>query len=197
MRSPIFYIINGMTLYRLIAAPILIVLVILGQRDLFKWLLAVSFLTDAVDGFFARRFKVTSTFGTRLDSIADDSTIITAIVAMCVWNLSFLLQEIIPVSVLFILYAVQNILALFRYRRPTSFHTYTAKAAAVAQAIFLLSFFFVSSPVHWLFYLMFVLTVIDLTEETILVFLLYRYKTNVKGVYWVLKRKKEDKTLAQ
>ncbi|MBS1532259.1 MAG: CDP-alcohol phosphatidyltransferase family protein [Bacteroidetes bacterium] len=185
----LYIFINGITLYRLIAAPILIILVIAGKPDVFKWLLLISFLTDAVDGFFARKYKITSAFGARIDSLADDGTILAAIVGLCVLRSQFILDEIVPVSFLFVLYAAQNILAFSKYKRTTSFHTYAAKAAAVSQAIFLLAFFFMPNPVYWLFFLMVALTSIDLLEEIILVVILPDYRINVKGLYWILTEK--------
>lgn len=188
-RSTNFYIINGLTLYRLFAAPFLIVLAVFEQFDLFKWLLLVSFLTDAVDGFFARKYKISSAFGARIDSLADDCTVLAAITGMCILRSSFFLSEIIPIAILLLLYLVQNVLALLKYKRPTSFHTYTAKVAAVSQAAFLITFFFLPCPVYWLFYLMVVLTSIDLLEEILLVMVLPDYKTNLKGLYWVLAKR--------
>jgi CDP-diacylglycerol--glycerol-3-phosphate 3-phosphatidyltransferase len=189
MKKPVFYIINGMTLYRLISGPFLVLLIILNHPPLFKWLLLISFLTDAIDGFLARKYRTTSAFGARLDSVADDITILAAIIAMFVWHLAFILSEVIPLAILLILYLVQNTLALRRYKRLTSFHTYSAKVAAIAQAAFLISFFFTSSP-SWMFYVMALLTAIDLLEEIILVIILPDYRTNVKGVYWVSKQRK-------
>jgi len=46
-----YYTVNAITLYRLLAAPVLLLLLLNGQLILFKWLLAVSFLTDAIDGY--------------------------------------------------------------------------------------------------------------------------------------------------
>ncbi|MFZ1306482.1 MAG: CDP-alcohol phosphatidyltransferase family protein, partial [Ferruginibacter sp.] len=54
-----WYIINGITVYRIIAAPFLLILLFTGKVDIFKWLLALSFFTDLIDGFLARKFKVT------------------------------------------------------------------------------------------------------------------------------------------
>lgn len=195
-RNTSFYIINSLTVYRLCAAPFLIILAIFGQFNLFKWLLLVSFLTDAVDGFFARKYKITSSFGARIDSLADDCTILAAIIGMCILHSLFFLHEIIPVAVLLLLYLVQNVLAFRKYKRTTSFHTYTAKVAAVLQAAFLITFFFIPYLVYWLFYLMVVLTGIDLLEEIILVLILPVYKTNVKGLYWILAKRSSKKDQA-
>jgi CDP-diacylglycerol--glycerol-3-phosphate 3-phosphatidyltransferase len=189
MKKALFYVVNLLTFYRLIVAPFLIYLVIVGHFNLFKWLLMVSFATDAIDGYLARRYKLTSVFGAHLDSIADDCTILAAIVGMCILDPLFILYKDVPVIILLLFYLVQNVLAFVRYRRPTSFHTYLAKIAAVSQAAFLLTYFFLPDPVQWLFYLMVSLTILDLAEEIILVILLPEYRTNVKGWFWLKKEK--------
>jgi cardiolipin synthase len=80
MHKRSYYMVNGITLYRLMAAPLLVLLVINNRFDLFKWLLAISFFTDALDGYLARRYHVISIAGSKLDSIADDLTIVTGII---------------------------------------------------------------------------------------------------------------------
>jgi len=44
-------------------------------------------------------------------------------------------------------------------------------------------------PLRWFFYLTAAATLMDLTEEILLVFLLPQWQANVKGVYWVLKNR--------
>ena len=76
-----------------------------------------------------------------------------------------------------------------RYGKISSFHTYSAKIAAVFQAVFLLLFFFLPRPIYILFYLTATITIIDLAEEISLVLLLPQWKANVKGLYWIIKKK--------
>jgi CDP-diacylglycerol--glycerol-3-phosphate 3-phosphatidyltransferase len=187
MRKPAYYIVNGLTLYRLIAAPVIIILIFTHLPEIFKWLLALSFFTDAIDGFLARRERVTSIFGSKLDSVADDLTILAALVGIVVYKWDFILEKKIIIIILLFLYLLQNSLALVRYKKITSFHTYSAKVAAVFQGIFLILVFFTEKPNEILFYAAVVLTIIDLLEEIILVLLLSEWKTNVRGLYWVLK----------
>jgi CDP-diacylglycerol--glycerol-3-phosphate 3-phosphatidyltransferase len=188
-----YYIVNLITRYRIAAAPVLIGLIITHQVVLFKWLLAVSFLTDAVDGYLARKYKVTSRFGSRLDSIGDDLTIAAAIIGLFVIKPEFISSQIVVVCILLILFVLQNIFAYVRYRRQTSFHTYIAKAAAVLQGFFMLCIFFLPQPVLILFYIAALTTIIDLIEEIILISMLPKWQSDVKGVYWVLRKKKKKK----
>ncbi|MGZ3776751.1 MAG: CDP-alcohol phosphatidyltransferase family protein [Mucilaginibacter sp.] len=190
-RTRKFYIINGITFYRMLVAPVLVYLIVAQRFDIFKWLLLLSFFTDAIDGYLARMYKITSAFGSRIDSIADDLTIIAAIVGIYVWHPAFILYEIVPVSILLALYLVQNTFALIRYRRLTSFHTYSAKIAAILQGIFMIAYFFLPYPIYWLFYLVVIFTVFDLVEEIVLILSLRIYRTNVRGLYW-LKKEKHD-----
>jgi len=182
-----YKIVNGITIYRLLAAPLLVVLILTGRTEEFKWLLALSFLTDAIDGYLARRFKVVSILGSRLDSIADDFTIGAAILGAIVFKKDFLRQEAGLVTLLVGLYILQTVLAVIRYKKISSFHTYSAKGAAVMQAVFLLLLFFLSKPPYTLFYVAAGATIFDLVEEILLVLMLPQWKTDVKGLYWVLK----------
>lgn len=188
MNKPIYYVVNGLTLYRLLAAPVLLFFVITGQIDVFKWLLAASFLTDAIDGYMARRFGVTSEQGSKLDSIADDLTVVAAIAGLFVLRPEFIREQWSVIIPLAVLYGLQLTLALVRYGKISSFHTYLAKGAAVLQGVFLVLAFF-AEPIVPLFYAVALLTAIDLLEEAALVVVLPRWQVNVKGLYWVWKKK--------
>lgn len=189
-----FYIINSLTIYRLGAAFILLALILMGEEQVFKWLLPISFFTDAIDGTLARRFHVESRWGSMIDSIADDLTILMAVIAAFRFKPEFIENQILPILILVGLYLVQTGLAVARYGKITSFHTYAAKIAAVFQGLFLVLLFILPEPPIVLFYFLFITTVIDLVEEIILVIVLPDWQRNVKGLYWVLKKKQERQT---
>lgn len=191
--KPSFYIINGITLYRVIAAPVLLALLLEGYHELFKWLLLLSFFTDFIDGFLARKFKVTSVVGTKLDSIGDDLTVLVAMIGLVKLRPDFVKEQLVFFVILFILFLVQVSLALYRYRKLTSFHTYLAKLAAFAQGVFLLLAFFLEQPIMILFYAAVLITFLELIEEIMMVALIPRWRTNLKGLYWVLKNKRRKK----
>lgn len=183
--------INGITVYRIIAAPFLLILVFTGHYNLFKWLIGVSFFTDLIDGHLARTFKVTSILGTKLDSIGDDLTVLVGLIALYVMFPAFITEQLVILITVISLFAVQTVFAIIRYGRITSFHTLLAKTAALLQGIFLLVSFFMGEPVKILFYTAAIITALELAEEIILVGLLKKWKANVSGIYWVLKRKSQ------
>jgi phosphatidylglycerophosphate synthase len=178
-----YYIVNSVTLWRVVMAPLVICLALLHKEDLFKWLLALSFLTDAVDGLLARKYHVTSKKGSRLDSVGDDLTVLAAFIGMLEFKMDFVRQQQLILLSLAGLWLLQLVLALVRYRRPTSFHTWLAKGAAILQGLFLLLLFFLPSPPLLLFYLASIITSLDLIEEIIMVILLKEWKTDIKGLY--------------
>jgi phosphatidylglycerophosphate synthase len=187
-----YYVINGITFYRLLSAPGILFLAYNRDLEIFKWLLALSFFTDAIDGYLSRAFNVSSLFGTKLDSIADDATVAVAILSLWVLRKDFIVDHWLTFGVLLSLFAIQTATALVKYRKITSFHTYMAKAAAVLQGIFFILFFFEAGIATPIFYAAAVLTGIELVEEIFLVFTLPEWKANVKGLFWVWKDRKRD-----
>lgn len=190
MNKRIYYIVNGITFYRTLTAPLLIFLIIYKQMDWFKWLLTLSFLTDAIDGFLARKFKVTSIAGAKLDSIGDDLTVIAGTIGMIAFKSAFLKEEIFFIILLLSLFVLQTVLAFVKFGKMTSFHTYAAKAAAILQGVFLILLFFLPNPLYELFYAATFVTAFELMEEIIITFWLPKWRTNVKGLYWILKAEK-------
>lgn len=189
MKKSSYYIINSITLYRLIAAPFLIFFVFAGETGLFRWLLAFSFFTDAIDGYLARRYNTVSIMGAKLDSWGDDLTVLAGTIGLIVLKNSFFPEEYIWLLLLFALFLVQFGLALYRYGKATSFHTKLAKLAAVLQGSFLILCFFFPEPPRLLFYITVAVTALELLEEIILIFLLPKWKADVKGIYWIMRER--------
>lgn len=188
-----YYLINGITVYRIIAAPVLLILLFNGQFNIFKWLLGVSFFTDLIDGFLARKFKVASVVGAKLDSIGDDLTVVVGMIGLLVIKPDFIKEQKVLLIILFSLFLIQSAYALIRYRKLTNFHTRLAKLAALLQGVFLILSFFSEKPVLILFYTAAIITFLELVEEIILVGLLPVWETNIKGLYWVIKRSEKIK----
>ena len=184
-----YYVVNAITMYRLASAPVLLLLAYLGYHDLFKWLIAFSFFTDAIDGPISRKYKVTSVFGAKLDSVADDATVIVATIALWFINPEFIRGHWPAIVVMVGFLTIQMIAALMAYGKVTSFHTYLAKTAAVAQAIFFFTIYFNTPLVEAAFYLAIVISIVQQIEDIIIVIVEPEWRANVKGLYWVLREK--------
>ena len=191
MSKRAFYLVNAVSIYRLMAAPLLVILALTGFYDAFKWLLPVSFFTDMADGYLARKYKVSSKFGSFLDSIADDLTVIAGIVGLFAWKMDFIRENKVIVIALLALLVIQNVIALIKYKKLSSFHTYGAKLSALFQGVFLILMFLLPEPVYPLFYAAVIISALDLIEEIIMVILIPKWVTDVKGLYWVFKNREK------
>jgi hypothetical protein len=97
------------------------------------------------------------------------------------------------IAIVLSLHLIQMLISLYRYGKPSSFHSYSAKLAAFGIGVFVLATFdFDFYP--WLFFLACFLLVLDAVEESILVLLLPNWKNDVKGIYWVVRKKRVAKT---
>lgn len=186
-KKPAFYFINALTYYRFFMGIGLIIMAIVGQLDLFKWLLPVSFFTDLIDGTLARKFKVETVMGAKLDSVSDDLTVAAAIVGMFLFKWEFAINNLNLLLIVLGLFAIQTIYAFVAYKRATSFHTYLAKLAAILQGCFFILLFLLPEPLMTLFYAAAIITSLELIEEIIIIRFLKVWRTNVKGLYWVIR----------
>ena len=178
--------------YRLAASPILLVLIWFLEREFFSWLLLISYSTDAIDGFLARKLKIASPRGSQLDSMGDQVTLAIGLIGLFVFENDFIKENIILIIIAFIPYLVQMIIAYFKYGKATAFHTYLAKLSAIMQSAFILwSLFF--SPDYTLFYIMIAIGLLETFEEITLIFMYDEWASDIKGIYWALRDKKRLK----
>lgn len=99
-RKDLFTIPNMLSLFRLVLIPVYVI-IYLNATDTVDYIiaaaiLAVSCLTDMIDGQIARRFNMISTIGKFLDPVADKATQFTLTVCLAItypilWNLAGLM----------------------------------------------------------------------------------------------------------
>ncbi|AKD05336.1 hypothetical protein PKOR_22620 [Pontibacter korlensis] len=181
---------DWLSVSRIILIPFLLVFIAMEKNSVVGWLVLLGFLTDALDGFLARKLNKTSKRGTKLDSIGDMLLIASALLGLFWLYTDFVVEHAWPALTAIGLFLLQFILSRIRYGKSSSFHTYMAKITAVALALMLVSSFFFGI-VPWLYYLAFIAAIVEAVEEIMLVFVLEKQRENVKGLYWVLKEGKE------
>jgi len=181
-----FNIADWFSFYRIVAIPLLMAFLLLGDRELFTWFLLVSYSTDAIDGFLARRFELSSARGAQLDSLGDQLTLIAGLLGLWTFERTFIMENLMLISIAFLPYVLQMVIAFMKYGKTTAFHTYLAKISAILQAVFILwTLFF--GPVYWLFYLMIAVGILETIEEITLIFMYDQWVEDVRGIYWALK----------
>ena len=158
------------------------------RRELFQWLLLACLLSDILDGLIARMFHLSSPLGAFLDSTADMLMSIIAALGLFAFQKEFLAAHFAPLAVVVTLHIVEMLAALVRYGKLSSFHTLLVRAAAYLQGIFIMSLFLWG---YWagIFYAMVAISVLAYAEEFVLLYVLPKWTPDVRGLYWVLRRK--------
>jgi len=183
---------NVLSSCRIAVAPVLLWCVFTGHVKLFTWLLLAALISDIADGVIARMFQMQTKLGAVLDSTGDMATYISAVTGIFVFKFDFIRSHWLPIAVILTFYVMEKISAYLRYSRIlNAFHTYLSKSTAYAQGAFVMSLFLFGFKWYF-FYPAMALGVIANIEEIILARLLPRYEKDVKGLYWVLKRKQQQ-----
>jgi CDP-diacylglycerol--glycerol-3-phosphate 3-phosphatidyltransferase len=123
---------NLLSVLRMLLVPVLLALAWAGASGPFLVCLALSFATDILDGWTARRLGLTTRLGATLDSWADLLTYSALI--LCTWWLrpDFVRQELLVIAIAAASYFPPIVVGLVKYRRLISYHTRLAKLSACA-----------------------------------------------------------------
>lgn len=176
---------NLITLLRLASTPLLLALAWHGQGTAFLVLLAAGFGSDVLDGWLARRLGQSSELGARLDSLCDLAVYVT--VALGGWWLwpELLRAEAPFFAALLASLVLPGVLALVRFRRLTSYHTWLAKIAVAAAGLSVL-LLFAGGPA-WPLRLAVPLGVAAALEAIAITLLLREPASNVRSLWHLLR----------
>ena len=180
---------NILSLYRIVIFPFILYLIIFKNQGLFAIFITISLVTDSLDGIIARVFKMQTQIGAKLDSWADVLTYLLAFSAMYIfkWNdLKFYKLAIITVLAAYLL---SYFIMFLKFRHIIGLHTYLFKVTGYIQGAFIVLLFMYKFYAP-LFYLSVSLALLACIEEIVILFILQKPRSNVKGLYWVLKDKR-------
>ncbi len=106
---------NILTGLRIALTPIIIVFGLNNNLKVVIILTIIASLTDMLDGFLARKWNVISTFGAKLDTVADKFFAISLVICLMKKN-----SLLIPVFILEILISVINLFYYIKYNNVKS-----------------------------------------------------------------------------
>lgn len=145
---------NILSLARLVVfLPVLWVLALNEQSEWLGVVLIAALVTDALDGFCARRLGQVTALGAKLDSVADNSLMLSAVI----WLLTLRPEVLhdrngVVLAAAVAMWSVAIAIGWLRFRRFANLHLYSDKIAAAIGGVFLIVSF-VSGFHPWLYYL--------------------------------------------
>lgn len=75
---------NIITIVRIFLVPVVVWAIIAGRPDVAFWLFLAAGVSDAVDGFIAKRFGMQSELGAYLDPLADKALLVSIYVTLAI-----------------------------------------------------------------------------------------------------------------
>ncbi len=176
---------NLLSGFRFVAAPFLLYMAWHGYNIAFLWLLAIAFLTDALDGLAARLTGQVTQFGAKLDSWGDMITYLTiAIGSWWLWP-NIVLRESIYVAMVICSYLLPVAVGMSKFGSFTSYHTWGVKFAAVSMAL-TLYILFLGGPA-WPFRIAAFICMLAAVEEIAITLLLPEMQSNIASILDVLR----------
>lgn len=145
--------------------------------------LLIAGMTDVLDGFIARRRGSMTEYGSKLDSVADMSVLISVIFWIILLRPEIFLDHRVLLPLWITIEALSIIVGWIKFRRIANLHLYSAKAAGVAAYIFVvLAFIFGYNEV--LFYIAFVMLTISSVEALALQLFCSRVDEHMKSIIY-------------
>lgn len=191
--SQILSVPNLLSLFRICLIPAILALAYFGYPRLVLVGFVVCLLLDFTDGLIARRFNLASELGAKLDTWADLAMF--GALAACAW---WLWPEVVRREAPFVLaalasYVLAIVIGLWKFKRLTSYHTWTGKLSVVLMGCASL-LLFAGGPAGPLKVAVIILIAAEL-EEIAITLALPELRTNVPSFRHALRvRRQVEKT---
>lgn len=189
-KERIFNIPNILSFYRLLSFPVVLWFIFSGWETLFLIFVIINLITDALDGFLARKLRQKTEFGAKLDSTADKLNYALAIIGIFV----FKYEEIQPHLTSFLIFVGLGITYLthsfIKFGKISSLHTYATKIGGYIQGVFFL-LLFTYDFITPFYYFMIIWAILSVLEMIAIQIIIPDMKSNMKGLYWVLKNNRK------
>ncbi|MEW6645712.1 MAG: CDP-alcohol phosphatidyltransferase family protein [Pseudomonadota bacterium] len=172
---------NLLSLLRLLATPVMLWFAWHGQHEAFLWLMLAAWLSDALDGWLARRLNQRTALGARLDSWGD-LAFYTAL-SLGAWWLwpERLRAEGVAIVAIITSYLLPAVIGFIKFRQLPSYHTRAVKVAAVVTAMGVIGLLFFD--LGWPLRLAALVCAYAALEEVAITLRLRTLRSNIRS-YW-------------
>ena len=175
---------------RALAVPVLLVLAWAGRETAFTWVLIPALLSDIFDGLIARVYGLESRLGAMLDSLADSLMLLVSVYGIWAFHPEVIREHAWLCGTAVGLWVLEDVAALLRYGRLSSYHTYLSKVVANLLGLFI-GWLFVLGFEPWLLYVAAGASIVASLEELLLLCLLPQWRADVRGAWWVWREGRE------
>ena len=171
--------------FRIVAAPFMLLFAWYGLSNWFLALFAVALLSDAIDGYLARKLHQTSELGAHLDTIGDLTTLL--ILPLGVWWLwpDIFVRETQYILLALSAYLLPLLVGFLKFKHLPSYHTWASKTMVVLMSIAVFTLLLLDYPL--LFRVFALVQILVGIEEIAITFSLCRLRSNVPS-YWHARR---------
>jgi len=182
---------NSVSFLRILMAPVLFYFAFTQQPYWFIGVLLFAEFTDVLDGFLARKLQQITDMGSHLDSWGD--FVIYSTIAVCAWILwpDILQREIVYFTFIVLSFTLPALIGFIKFRRFTSYHTWSVKFAVVITVTgYILLFTGLS---EWPFRVAALFCLYAAAEEIAITLLIRREHVDVRSLLQALKYRRENK----
>jgi len=184
----IYNIPNLVSFLRILLAPVLFYFALTQQHYWFIGTLLFAEFTDVLDGYLARKLKQITRMGSHLDSWGD--FIIYSTIAICAWILwpEITLREFNYFIIIVISFTLPTVIGFIKFRRFTSYHTWSVKIAVAVTIIGYILLF--TGLADWPFRIAAFFCLYSAIEEIAITLLSEHEHVDVRSLFQILKQRR-------
>ncbi len=187
---------NIISSYRLLVDPVILYFIIAGKENLFSIFLIINLLSDALDGFLARRLKQETEIGAKLDGFADNFTYVLAFIGIFVFKMEDIRPHMISFIFMITMLVSTVIVSLVKFRKFPTYHLYTTKAGGYIEGGFFILLFSVGFITPY-YYLVVAWAVMGAIECITINLMIPEMRSDIKGLYWVIRERNAHKKVPE
>ncbi|MFZ2287434.1 MAG: CDP-alcohol phosphatidyltransferase family protein [Bacteroidales bacterium] len=195
-KSELLTIPDIITLYRLVIDPVIIYFIIADKEILFSVFLIINLLSDALDGFLARRLKQETETGAKLDGFTDNFKYVLAFIGIFVFKMDEIRPHLLSFTVMITMLVPTVIVSLIKFRKFSSYHLCTTKAAGYIEGGLFICLFTIGFITPY-YYLVVAWVIMGAIECIIINLMIPEMRSDIKGLYWVIKERSACKKISE
>ncbi len=172
---------NLLSASRLIAAPLMLGFAWREMQTSFVIMLSYIIITDILDGWIARAYNMVSDFGANLDSLGDIVFYLSLVPSLFfLWPSHFQQAQWFVIVGIFS-FLLPFIICLIKFKTMPSFHTWSAKFAAIVLPPVLFMWFYMNWAIAAKCYSMYIILVA--LEHCFIILKLQHWQSNVRSFF--------------